>query len=538
MEASIEKVGVQVLLDTPDDVLKEMMFSAGIYGGRVVKVDEDGFPILGTSTSDLVANVIELQQECWKKYNTNPQISTAVSDSAGTVCGKGFNISSPYPEIRKYLNEIIKDSRNRLYSNFKKFYTRSEIEGELFLALTAHNDGFVEIDFMHPEKLDKIYYHPSKSTLPLFYSFKIVDDVADPANEKLVFIPSIYVFEMPELVKVMENHKVWKQNTEKAFRRSKQKYKKTNGYQTFIVSWDKSLFTERNVSQMATTIEWANHYENLKRYEIDHKRSSGAYLWTVTFEDVKAFKRWLALTDEEKAKTGIMQTKTPGGTLVLPPGMKLEVKNPQLPKISDSDTDILHMITSGLNKPEDMVTGQSNGTYGSVKASRGPESDRNKNRQSDWELFLRYDLFRFVFLMGSKFRKIKIEYEEEVILDFKNQKEVTGKETVPVWESMEITFPISEVSDLESVTKALMGVKHGSLADTLGIPHSYIAEKLGMPNYRSLRAKHAVEMKKYPELVVASEEDSDTIDSAEESTMLEKKKSGDTKGKVKDEEKK
>ena len=123
-------------------------------------------------------------------------------------------------------------------------------------------------------------------------------------------------------------------------------------------------------------------------------------------------------------------------------------------------------------------------------------------------------------------------------MDFKNQKEVTGKETVPVWESMEITFPISEVSDLESVTKALMGVKHGSLADTLGIPHSYIAEKLGMPNYRSLRAKHAVEMKKYPELVVASEEDSDTIDSAEESTLLEKKKSGDTKGKDKDEEKK
>ena len=538
MEASIEKSGIQGLIETPDEILKEMMFSVGIFGGRVTKVDEDGFPILGTSTSDLVANVIELQQECWKKYNTNPQISTAVSDSAGTVCGKGFSISSPYPEIRKYLNEIVKDSRNRLYSNFKKFYTRSEIEGELFLALTAHNDGFVEIDFMHPEKLDKIYYHPSKSTLPLFYSFKIVDESSDPVNEKLVFIPSIYVFEMPELVKVMENHKVWKQNTNKAFRRSKQKYKKTNGYQTFIVSWDKNLFTERNVSQMATTIEWANHYENLKRYEIDHKRSSGAYLWTVAFEDVKAFKRWLALTDEEKAKTGIMQTKTPGGTLVLPPGMKLEVKNPQLPKISDSDTDILHMITSGLNKPEDMVTGQSNGTYGSVKASRGPESDRNKNRQNDWELFLRYDLFRFVFLMGSKFRKIKIEYEEEVILDFKNQKEVTGKETVPVWESMEITFPISEVSDLESVTKALMGVKHGSLADTLGIPHSYIAEKLGMPNYRSLRAKHAVEMKKYPELVVASEEDSDTIDSAEESTMLEKKKSGDNKGKEKDESKK
>lgn len=538
MEGSI-KQGIQALIDMPDEKLKETMLSVGIYGGKVVRVDEDGFPIYGKGTAELVRNVIELQQECWKKYNTNPQISTAITDNAGVVCGKGFSVSSPYPDVRKFLNEIVKDSRNRLYSNFKKFYTRSDIEGELFLSLTAHDDGFVEIDFMHPEKLEKIYYHPSKSTLPLFYSFKVVDDYSDGVpQEKLVYIPSIYVFEMQNLIPVMEKHHDFKMNPERAFRRNKRRYKKTGGYQTFIVSWDRSLFTERNVSQMATTIEWANHYENLKRYEIDHKRSSGSYLWTVTFEDVKAFKRWLALTDEEKAKTGIMQTKTPGGTLVLPPGMSLEVKNPQLPKISDSDTDILHMITSGLNKPEDMVTGQSNGTYGSVKASRGPESDRNKNRQNDWEIFLRYDFFRFVFLMSSKFAKMEIEREEEIVIDFKDKKEVFGKEIVPVWESMEITFPMSEVSDLESTTKALMGVKHGSLADTMGIPVSHIAEKLGMPNYRSLRAKHAIEKKKYPELVIATEEDSDTIDASNESKMLEKKKSGDTKGKTKDEKKK
>ncbi len=538
MEGSIQQ-GIQALIDMPDDQLKETMLNVGIYGGKITKVDDEGFPIYGKGTAELIRDVLELQQECWKKYNTNPQISTAITDNSGIVCGKGFSISSPHQDIRKFLNEIIKDSRNRLYANFKKFYTRSDIEGELFLSLTAHNDGFVEIDFMHPEKLVKIYYHPSKSTLPLYYTFKIMEeDSSGLQTEKLVNIPSIYLFEMPNLIPLMEKSADFKNNPTRAFRRNRRKFKKTGGYQTFIVAWDKSLFTERNVSQMATTIEWANHYENLKRYEIDHKRSSGSYLWTVTFEDVKAFKRWLALTDEEKAKTGIMQTKTPGGTLVLPPGMSLEVKNPQLPKISDSDTDILHMITSGLNKPEDMVTGQSNGTYGSVKASRGPESDRNKNRQYDWEIFLRYDFFRFVFLMGSRFRKMEIEREEEVVLDFKDQKEVFGKESVPVWESMEITFPMSEVSDLESTTKALMGVKHGSLADTLGIPNAHIAEKLGMPNYRSLRAKHAIEKKKYPELVIAVEENSDTIDSADESKMLEKKKSGDTKGKVKDEKKK
>jgi hypothetical protein len=531
MEGS-QEVGIQTLLETPDEKLQELMLSVGIFGGRYTKVDEDGFPIYGTSgtTEDLVLKVMDLQRECWKKYNTNPQISTAISDNAGIVCGKGFTITSPHKDVRAFIKQLVYDSRNRLYANFKKFYTRSDIEGELFLSFTVHTDGFVEIDFMHPEKLEKPYFHPSKSTLPLFYAFKVYEegDSGTASSEKTVYIPSIYVFEFPSLIPVMEKHKVWKTNPERAYRKNKRKYKKTGGYQTFIVSWDKSLFTERNVSQMSTTIEWANHYENLKRYEIDHKRSSGSYLWAVSFEDVKAFKTWMSLTPEQKEETGIKQKKTPGGTIVLPPGMKLEVKNPQLPKISDSDTDILHMITSGLNKPEDMVTGQSNGTYGSVKASRGPESDRNRNKQHDFEIFLRYDFFRPAFLLNSAITGMEIEREEDIVEDFKDQKEVFGKEMVPIWESMEVVFPSSEVSDMESATKGLMGVKHGSLADTLGVPLSAIAEKLGFTNYRSLRAKHAVESKKYPELSSGLEEEgSDVLDAEQESKMLEKKKTGE-----------
>jgi hypothetical protein len=60
-----------------------------------------------------------------------------------------------------------------------------------------------------------------------------------------------------------------------------------------------------------------NYYENLKKYEIDHKKSAGAYLWIVTMEDPRAFRAWLALTDEQKRKTGIAAKKTPGSTLVL-----------------------------------------------------------------------------------------------------------------------------------------------------------------------------------------------------------------------------
>lgn len=538
MEGS-KNVGVQMILDTPDEQLQEFMLNVGIFGGRVTKLDEDGFPVTGTGSylEDLLVNIPNLQRECWKKFNTNPQISTAISDNAGTVCGKGFSISSPYPDVRKLIKTIVFDARNRLFSNLKKFYTRSDIEGELFLAFTVHKDGFVEVDFMHPEKLKKIHFHPSKSTFPMFYEFEIIEHDKGAETVKIAHIPSIYTFEFPSLIPVMEKMKEWKDYPDRTYRRDKRKFKKTGGYQTFIVSWDRSLFTERNVSQMSTTVEWANHYENLKRYEIDHKRSSGAYLWTVSFEDVKAFKRWISLSEEERAKTGIMQKKTPGGTLVMPPGMKLEVKNPQLSKISEADTDIMHMITSGLSKPEDMVTGQNSGTYGSVKASRGPESDRNSNRKYDWEVFLRYDFFKYIFMMNAKFTDLKLERKEEIVEDFKEGKPVFSKEEFSIWETMEITFPSSEVSDLEGAVKALMGVKHGSLSDTLGIPLSTIAERLGLSNYRTLRAKNELEKKKYPELVSASDVDSDVIDGSTESKLLEKKKSDKTGEEKKKDEK-
>lgn len=540
---------IQAVLDTPDEELQEYLFhinrtddgdikafaGRSLFNSGTVKfaVDDEGFPIGNSwdcvpgTMAHMITKIRSLQEECWIKFNTNPQISTAITDNGGIVCGKGFGISSPYPDVDKWLNTFIKDSRNRLITGFKKMYIRSEIEGELYLSLSSHynNNGFVEVDFMDPKSLVKIYRHPFKRSFPLFYEFTVHSDSGSADEIKNVLIPSIHLFEYPELLQVAEKLQGWDKS--KLFRFDKRKFKKTNGFQTFIISWDKSLFTDRNVSQMRTTIEWTNHYENLKRYEIDHKKASGYYANVVTFDDVKAFKRWLAMSDEDRKQTGIEQKKTPGGTIVMPPGMKLEIKNPQLPKISDSDTDILHMITSGLNKPEDMVTGQSNGTYGSVKATRGPESDRNANKRDDFEKFLRYDFFKYAFLLSSAVKPIKLERVEEQATSFKDGEPVYTKVSKEIWESLEITFPVSEVSDVESTTKALLGVKHGSLVDTLGVPHSTIASKLGFSNYRTLRLAAATEEKLYPKLVL-SDVDSDVIDGSTESTLLETKKTKET----------
>ena len=65
--------------------------------------------------------------------------------------------------------------------------------------------------------------------------------------------------------------------------------KKLGGYNRFIVAWDRGFLTRRALSYLRTVVEWLNHYETLKKYEIDHKKSCGAYAWTFVFEDVKAF---------------------------------------------------------------------------------------------------------------------------------------------------------------------------------------------------------------------------------------------------------
>jgi hypothetical protein len=77
---------------------------------------------------------------------------------------------------------------------------------------------------------------------------------------------------------------------------------------------------------------------------------------------------------------------------------------------------------------------------------------------------------------------------------------------------IDISFPTSEMNDVEGVARAFLGVKHGSTFETLGIPNEYIAKKMGFSNYRRLRLKHATEMDNYPELALSVDQAAVTED--------------------------
>ncbi len=531
----------KAIADLPDEVVQHLSFALdnSISGETIAdkkpSVDADGFPLLAGLTD--YASFYTLQQECWSKFVRNPQINSHVRDYTGNLTGFGFDTSSHVVEINDVIEMISEDPRNNLITNMTKYVARAEIEGELFLPLTLHRDGFVEIDFADPSSLrgcgDKnsgIIFHPKKPTMPLLYLFETSPTLGSKTSGTEIHgIPSIYLAYYPKLWSLVSGHKSLKGKKVVYPKESGKPYTGLGGFKSFVVSWDKGYLTPRNVSHIRTTIEWLNYYEDLKKYEIDHKKSSGAYLWIITFEDIKAFRVWLAMSEAEKASCGLMEAKTPGGTLLVPPGTKVHCENPQLASISGTDTDILRMVVSGLNRPEDMVTGVSSGnTFAGIKATRGPQADRTRDEIAYFDRFLLFEFWRAIFFLHSKATGFPELFRREEVIGFDKKKEpLTRWVKRPPHKLISITFPSSEISDAESTSKALLGVKHGAVTDTLGIPKEVVARRLGFGGYRRLRCLAAEEAMELPELIATEDDES----------VQEKKIEPKTKGKVKKEKK-
>lgn len=492
--------------DIPDDVLSHIAMSspwqydssAGTYKDPDGATSGVGFP--GGKDDDALTRAA-LQEYCWIKAQRNPHINTTVKRFSGRLAGAGFETTSDIPQITEAIKEIEKDPRNRLYLYYHKWVTRATIEGELFLCLTCHDNGFVEIDFIDPSCIQGtfndtgIMFHPTKPVMPLIYN--IVH-----ANNKIEQIPSIFMARYPEeLWPIAREVQGFDSLLLKNSRSRKKKFKSIGGFKRFIVSWDKGWLTKRNVGHIRAILEWVNLYENLKKWEADYKKACSAYAWIFEMEDKVAFRTWLQMSDADKKKTGIMAKKVPGSSLLVPPGIKAKIINPTLPSISDDDRDILMMINAGLDAPEYETTGESRGTFASAKASAPPMVEKISDEISYWHNFLRYDMWGSIFFLKSKITSFKNSYEVEEVIDFDDKKEPkVGMVTKNAEELLQINSPVSEIGDMESKVKALFGVKHASLKDVAGLPVSAMLKRIGFNNYGRLRLDAETEKLKYPEL--------------------------------------
>jgi len=482
--------------------------------------DADGFPTLEEGN---LLNLHQAQKVCRQKAEENPQINSHVRDVMGRMAGWGFEFTSALPDLQRAIDDIMEDPRNDLYQNFPKFIARTETEGELFLMFTMHEDGFIEVDFISPSSVggagddnSGILFHPTKQNFPLFYNVQFTSKKNDELKEtEEALIPSVNIAYFPNLEEEAKKHSDYdskKTKFAKASNRNKNKtpYGKFNGYYRFIVHWNKGFMTRRNVSHIKTTIEWVNYYESLKKYEIDHKKSSGAYLWVITMEDPQAFRRWLQMDEAQRKATGIMQPKDPGGTLVLPPGMSLQVQNPKLSAISDQDNDIMQMVSSGLQKPQDTMLGDYRSSYASVKASQGPQGDRINDELHYFKMFLLYSFWRPILYLRSA-AKSDFSYKREIeeVTRFEEGEPVKEKVMRPAYKFIDVCLPVSRLEDIEATARAMLGTKHGSVGDVLGIPNSEIAKRLGFNNYPTLRKQRAMEDEIYPETLSGVDQESE-----------------------------
>lgn len=500
----------------PDDVLSQIAMSSPWQYDSVGNgyVDPDGAGVSGyghLNKDDDSLTRSYLQEICWRKAQRNPHINTTIKRFAGRLAGAGFETTSNVLEISKAIKEIEFDPRNRLYLFYHKWVTRAVIEGELFLCLTVHNDGFVEVDFIDPACIQGtfndtgILFHPSKTTMPLIYN---ISYPLDP-NRKDEQIPSVFMARYPdELLSIAKQIHGYDSTLLKGSRSNDSCFKVLGGFKRFIVSWDKGWLTQRNIGHIRAILEWVELYENLKKWEADYKKACSAYAWVFEVEDKAAYRMWLQMSDEDKKKSGIMAKKTPGSTLLVPPGIKAKILNPTLPSISDEDRDILMMINSGLDAPEDETTGESRGTFASVKASRPPMVEKIADEVSYWHSFLEHDFWGSIFFLKSQVSSFKNEYKIKEVVDFdEKQKPVEALVTKQANEFLQINSPVSEIGDMEGKVKALFGVKHASLKDVAGLPLDAMMKRIGFGNYFKLRLEAETEKLKYPELVSGYEQE-------------------------------
>lgn len=469
-------------------------------------MDEDGFSIgAGVSGELSYVNFARLQEMCWQKFETNPFVFTTVLDVTGRLAGYGFSQHSSYPRADAMMGDTWTDPRNNLVMNFSKYMARSFIQGELFLPVTLHPDGFVEVDFMSPSVIkgfdngSGILMAEGKPMFPLMYRIE-----ENTGNEK--FIPSINLAYYPELWSQVKKNKHFKMSKVFGSGQSDPAYKELNKCRTYMVQFDQGFVTQRNVGRVRVTLEWLEYYTDLKKFEMDHKKSSGAYLWTIAIEDRQAFRMWLAMSDEEREKTGLLQKKVPGGTVMLPPGFTMSCNNPNLSSISNQDSDILRMISAGLNTPEDVMTGSNAGqTYSGAKLSRGPLADRIKDHVVEVDRWLIHGFWRGALWLHHKATGMPWEYKIRKAYKFEDKKPKFKNIMTEAHKTIEINFPISEMGDLEAKARAFMGVKHGSVIETLGLSRTEVANSMGTQNYHQSRLDLATEDERYPKLLTAAE---------------------------------
>ena len=113
---------------------------------------------------------------------------------------------------------------------------------------------------------------------------------------------------------------------------------------------------------------------------------------------------------------------------------------------------------------------------------------------------MKHDFCGNLFWLRSQITDFPETFKRKIAVAWKNKKAVFKNVPRRPEQLIDISYPISDVIDLESRTKAMLGVKHGPISEQLGIPNKDVADRLGIGGYGRRRLDKAAEDETYPEL--------------------------------------
>lgn len=474
-----------------------------------------------------------LQNLAEEKFKTSGPLLRTVTLKSDLTSGAGFKVYSMVKEINEYIKLLFGHHKNLLYEQCIGWMSRIQVS-EVFVLISLDETGFSTIRALEPANIGTgqqpgLFVDPDDVTSTLFYQHY--------AGTTVELIPDAWCLLDPAGFKEATSRLIASgQGFDPALISTSTKgggvFSKVGGYRRFVMHWKNlSCIREylRDTSAVSTALEWLSLYENSQKWKLDNQKALAAYAYVFSWEDTPAGKigalAWNKMTTEEKLKTGLLSAYTPGSKVFLPPGMKMELKNPSLPSLTGSNLDIFTLAGSGVGIPSDIFVGSTaDSSYASIRATRPIFNIEIDNLQHKFEMFMRRLLrvcfaakmaFGGVFLsLGLQPFRLIPSYEEEWEVE-KDSKGVPTDRVVTIKvepvEKIKFSFPDPGLeTDLQSKANMAMGSKHAGLLGMGISPDRLASEFFGVDDYDNERRLNALYEAKYGKLIAGAAVESAT----------------------------
>jgi hypothetical protein len=250
------------------EIREEAAYPSGtledFYWGRPVSGTEEDY--LWRRLSDnwyqkdvIPSTYLELHNECYQAFNSNPLARQAIEITTSMVLGSGLAIVARSPRVQKLLDAFWHDPDNHMDLRVYSLCTELALYGEQFIRFFVNPiDGTVKIGQIDPSTIDQIVTDPENIEKPLRFHQRPVGPGFDVWNPAVSGQPSALSIEgFPD--------GVWFDA----------------GSEVVQFAINKVSNAKRGQSDLATMLLWLGRYKDWLTDRVRLNKYKGAFLWDV-----------------------------------------------------------------------------------------------------------------------------------------------------------------------------------------------------------------------------------------------------------------